>query len=256
MSFLIPSNSEKFGFVIEGFGAHSGRTIMSKDMKLLLESCLPEAEKDEYAQAVLVNNVLLKKTGAARKEAYSRLSRLYGLDNSILLFRVFREFWEQDKESQSLILILYAIARDPILRVSVDLILNSVAGDQLVATDFEKEVVDTYGDQLTEKTTASIGRNIASSWTQSGHLTGRSNKIRTIVESNPTSVAFALFLGYLCGDRGDKLFHSKWAKLLDTPIYELQIKAQVASQQGWLEYRQTGSITEISFEHLLEGVDL
>ena len=76
------------------------------------------------------------------------------------------------------------------------------------------------------------------------------------MKSYPISVTFALLLGYFCGTRGELLFHTNWAKLLDTPIHELHNKAQLASNQGWLEYRETGSITDISFNHLLEGVDL
>ena len=252
----IPTTVEKYGFTIEGFGAHSGRTIMFNDMQLLLSSFPFEVDKDEYAEGILENNILLKKTGAARKEAFSRLSRLYGLDNSLFLFRVFRHLWGQEAEAQPIILILYAIARDPILRASVDLVLSTPEGDNLLATDFERVIAEVYTDQLTVTTTSSIGRNIASSWTQSGHLKGRSSKVRTVVKSYPTSVAFALMLGYLCGERGEKLFYTNWVKLLDTPIHELHLKAQVASQQGWLEYRQTGNITDISFDHLLQGVDL
>lgn len=48
---------------------------------------------------------------------------------------------------------------------------------------------------------SAIARNASSSWTQSGHLTGRQKKIRTQPIVTVGSVAYALALGYLEGDR-------------------------------------------------------
>ena len=63
--------------------------------------------------------------------------------------------------------------------------------------------------------------------------------------------AYALLLGYLCDVRGEALFHTLWARLLDAPIHILREQAIRASQQGWLEYRHAGEVTEISFHYLL-----
>ena len=256
MSLQIPQSSEKFGFIVEGFGAHSGRTIMLKDMDRLLDSCPQNADFQDYHEAIIESNVLLKETGASRKEANTRLKRLYGLENSILLFKIFKQLWFQDPLAQPIVLILYAIARDPILRGSVDSLLDTKPGEEVTAKYFEGVLFEMYQDQLSNKTLASIGRNIASSWTQSGHLLGRSRKTRTLVQSYPTSVAFALLLGHLCGSRGEMLFQTRWSQLLDTSIYDLHLKAQLASKQGWLEYRRTGNIIDITFDHFLGGVDL
>ena len=256
MELEILKEAERYGFKVEGLGAHSGRTIMLSDVRTLFNSCPTSSTLDEYAQSIIDDNVLLKNSGASRKEAFLRLKRLYGLDNSIFLFKIFRQLWSQETLTQPVLLMLYAISRDPILRSSVDLVINTLEGGELIAPDFEKEVENSFLDQFTKSTLASIGRNIASSWTQSGHFQGRSKKVRTFVESYPISVAFALFLGYLCGIRGEKLFHTNWVKILDAHVFELHSKSQVASQQGWLEYRQTGNITDITFNHFMNGTDL
>ena len=64
-------------------------------------------------------------------------------------------------------------------------------------------------------------------------------------------LAYALFLGHLCGERGDGLFNSFWTQLLDNPQHVLRGQAVQASQQGWLEYRNVGNVTEISFHYLM-----
>ena len=256
MAFYIPQEAAKYGYVVDGFGAHSGRTIMLADVTQLFSTCPQTTTNEEYREAILGANVLLKKSGASRKEAFLRLQRLYALDRSILLFQIIRQVWDQEPDAQPMLLLLYAIARDPILRVSADLVINTSVGGILSAIDFESVVSDHFMDQLKPKTLASIGRNVASSWAQSGHFEGRSHKVRIAARSFPTSVAIALLLGYLCNVRGENLFHTDWARVLDTPVHELHTKAQVASQQGWLEYRQTGNITDITFDHFLKGVEI
>ena len=254
MPIHIPTTASSFGFVVEGLGPHSGRTIMLKDVRYLFKTCPQIAKNGDYRRAILDDNVLLKRTGAARKEAYVRLKRLYSLDPEILLFSVFRQLWDQEPQSQSLLTLLYAIARDPILRATTELVLDTPIGKALFASDFENVVSAKFPDQLNPNTLASIGRNTASSWTQSGHFKGRSQKERIQAISHSTTVTFALLFGYLCGQRGEVLFNTTWVRLLDSPVHELHAKAQLASKQGWLEYKKVAQVTEITFNHLLQGV--
>jgi hypothetical protein len=72
-----------------------------------------------------------------------------------------------------------------------------------------------------------------------------------MAQSRPVTVAYALLLGHLCDVRGDLLFETLWARLLDAPPNVLHEQAVVAHQHGWLEYRHSGDITEVSFRYLL-----
>ena len=90
MQIEIPKGADIHGFVIDGLGAHSGRTIMLDDMKRLLDYCPIGSAPSDYKNAIQKENILLKNTGAARQEAFSRIKRLYGLDDTIGLFRAFR----------------------------------------------------------------------------------------------------------------------------------------------------------------------
>jgi hypothetical protein len=80
---------------------------------------------------------------------------------------------------------------------------------------------------------ANIGRYAASSWTQLGHLQGRSKKARTRAQRHPGSVAYALLLGHLCDVRGEALFHTLWVWFLDVLVHTLHEHAIWASQRSW-----------------------
>jgi hypothetical protein len=61
---------------------------------------------------------------------------------------------------------------------------------------------------------------------------------------------YALFLGHLEGVVGPALFATRWVRILDTPEGELRTMAEVGARSGWLEYRLSGGMTEITFQHL------
>ena len=137
------------------------------------------------------------------------------------------------------------------LRATAEVVLATPPGALVTAQTISKSVEEQFPGRLNATTLANIGRHAASSWTQTGHLQGRTNKVRSQAQSHPTSLAYALLLGYLCGERGEALFHVLWAQLLDTPVHPLREQAVLASQQGWLEYRHAGDVTDISFHHLM-----
>src|SRR5437588_10436286 len=66
----------------------------------------------------------------------------------------------------------------------------------------EAEFPHRYSEMIQNK----IGRNTAASWTQSGHLTGRTNKIRKRIKPTAVAVAMAFFLGDAAGYHGEGVF--------------------------------------------------
>jgi hypothetical protein len=229
--------------------------MMLDELRLLLASRPPTADIDEYHTAIVDDNVLLKKTGATRQKSLRHLRELYGLDPNMPIFRALRDLWDQDPQGRPLLALSCAMARDPSLRATAKAVLDAPAGSTVTSEMLAKAVEEHNPGRLMASTLAKIGRNTASSWTQSGHLVGRTNKVRVRPNSRPTSVAYALLLGHLCDVRGEALFHTLWTQVLDTPIPTLQEQAILASQQGWLEYRQSGAVTEITFDYLLRVDD-
>jgi len=100
-------------------------------------------------------------------------------------------------------------------------------------------------------TLKSTAQNINSSWTQAGHLTGRARKTRTHAKATSGSVAYALFLGYLTGVRGESLFQTEFAKLLDCPIDKAIDLAEEDSRRGWIVFKRVGRTIEVLFPNLL-----
>lgn len=251
MIFSIPNSAKAAGFMLNGLGAHSSRTIMLKELSLLLTSRPLNSLFKEYAQAILEDNVLLKQTVSTRAKSLRYLRELYALDQQIILFRALRDLWSSDHDANSMIALQCALARDSSLRATAPLILELTPGTSVNSEDFSRIVQENLKGRVQTDTLAKIGRNAGSSWTQSGHLAGRTNKVRSQAHPLPASVAYALFLGYLCGERGEGLFYTPWAKLLDAPSHTLHNQAQAAAQFGWLEYRHSGTVTDITFRHFL-----
>ena len=247
----LPIADSKYGFVDQSLGTHLARTIMVEELGHLFRTCAPDSDKIDYRKAIIEDNVLLKKTSGTRVESYRRLHQLYGLTPSIFIFKAMRELWDATEYGQPLLALLCALARDPVLRCTADLIIETPEGGNLTAKSFEAIIEEKYPGRLNSKTLASAGRNVASSWTQSGHLIGKKEKTRRLITTEPVVITYALLLAYLTDARGDALVISDWLKMLDTPIHTALAFAQQAAQQGWLEYRHSGQVTDITFHHFL-----
>lgn len=232
-------------------GTHGSRTIMLAELRLLLAACPASASIDEYRSAIIDQNVLLKPTVVTRRDTFRRLRELYALSNSTLLFRALRDLWEGNTQAQPLLALLCATARDPILRGTANLILTTPLGAPITPQMLEQAVKECFPERYNATTLSAIGRHAASSWQQSGHLSGQLKKVRSQAESHPTAVAYALLLGYLCSDRGEGLFHTLWCQLLDAPEHTVHNQAFTASQHGWIEYRHAGGVTDVGFRYLL-----
>ncbi len=204
---------------------------------------------------IIDENVLGKSTQATRKLTAQRLGELYSFDVGVPLFRVFRLYWDRDRRGHRLLALLLALARDPLLRATASGVLEMVpdeAFDRRSMTDAVRSVV---GDRLNDNTIDKVVRNAASTWTQSGHLVGRVSKHRRRVNPTPASTAFALFLGYSLGMRGEGLLRSMWIRVLDLSVDEALKMAGDAKRLGLLNMSLGGGVIEISFTRLLTDAE-
>jgi hypothetical protein len=238
-------------------GAHTSHTIMLAPLGRLLAAVPPTATRSEYENAALEQNVLGKETVAGRRRALRYLRELYLLRPDALIFRALRDLWSDDEEARPLLAALCALARDSLLRASSDVIVRSRPGDILTSTDFANAVGEHFADSYRESTLAKIGRNVFSSWEQTGHLSDakRPTKIRKQARCRAANVAYSLMLGYLEGARGQALFRTLWAEVLDRPMSQLYELASSASQQGLMEFRHAGGVVEVTFHELLRPLD-
>ena len=78
---------EHFGFSFERNSVHTARTIMLKELGMLLEYVSGErTSKFEYRKAVVEDNCLLKRSGKNRDLTFRHLANLYILDDSYICF--------------------------------------------------------------------------------------------------------------------------------------------------------------------------
>jgi len=238
-------------------GPNTSHTISVAALTALLNAVPPGGLKADYQFAVLEENVLGKATDEARRRTQRDLKRLYLLRPDSLLFRALRDLWGDDAEAHPLLAGLCALARDPVFRASSSAILAVAPGDQISSGDLAQAVSSQFPANYGGRTLATIGRNTFSSWQQTGHLAqvGRFTKIRTQAICRPASVSYALLLGHLQGARGQGLFDTLWARLLDRPKSQLVDLAVAASQRGLVEFRQAGGVIEVSFHTLLRPFD-
>lgn len=242
---------EMMGFRFGDKGAHTSRTIMLEELSLLLHECAEDLTRDDYIAAIVDFNCLGKRTTATRRISSQRMRELYGLDPSLLIFRVLRYCWDVDKKGRPLLALLTALARDPLLRVTSLPILRMQAGEELARQHMINVLRENTGSRLNDRTLDKVVRNASSSWTQSGHLKGRVRKIRQKVEPTPVVTAYALLLGYLLGVRGPGLFKTLWAKVLDTSSEGLLSLAMDAKRLGFLDISLSGGMIEVSVDRML-----
>ena len=247
----VPESALRFGFDNGPGGPHASRTMMLSELRSLLAACPPPALYEQYGAAILEQNVLLKRTEATRRESLRRLRELYGLNRALMVFRALSDLWDEAPTEQPLLALLAALGRDPLLRATAKPILAALPGDSVTAATLSEAVGRELPDRLNPTTRASISRHAASTWTQAGHLQGRTAKMRATALCGPAAAAYALFLGYLCGARGAALFEAFWVRITDAPPSRLHELAFAASRLGWLEYRHAGDVTDVGFSYLL-----
>ncbi|SDW37092.1 hypothetical protein SAMN05421882_100923 [Nitrosomonas communis] len=225
---------------------------MLEELKLLLSYInRADAKKPDYLHVIDEENCLGKRSSKTRILTYRHLVDLYSLDPSKILFRALLFFWNRDVNGQSLIALLCTYARDPIFRSSAPFIMKFPEGATITREALEKFIDDIEPGRFSKATLKSTAQNINSTWTKSGHLTGRIRKVRVRAIPTAGSVSYALLLGYLNGFRATALFQTEYTQLLDCSFDKTVELAKEASRKGWIVYKGVGDIIEVLFPTLI-----
>lgn len=253
MSVNVPSEALPFGFVNQPPGTHTSRTLMLAELQGLLAAVGSTADYRCFQHGAVDLNAVHKATQATRQKTFRHLRELYALSRSVWLFRALTDLWPADSAGQPLLAALCAMARDPLVRAGSRRILGAQEGELVTSAELAAAVDLAFPGRYRTDTLARTGRNLASSFTQSGHLTGRTHKVRSRATCTPATTAYALLMGYLCEGPGERLFQTLWAQLCDAPEHVLRSHAQTAAKLGYMEYRHGGGVVDIGFEHLLRA---
>jgi hypothetical protein len=247
---VVPKIAVDAGFSNSPIGTHTGKTMMLPELRLLLGAVPKTATLAEYKEASLSENALGKSTAANRSNTIKYLKQLYGLRPDVPVFAAMRELWDARFEDQPMLALLCAAARDVLLRSTSELVLGSAIGTIVLSSDLSSTIDARFPHRYSTETLRNLGNHIASSWTQAGVLEGRQRKRRVKRVVDLAGVVYVLYLGRLEGLAGPSLFTSRWASYVDQSEPELRAHAEQASRKGWLEYRDSGGMTEITFRHL------
>jgi hypothetical protein len=247
---LASSSREAFGFKFTEGGAHISRTMMLAELGALLDSVPLGSPAAAYQAAVLEQNVLAKSTVSTRQKTLRHLKELYGLDDSIPAFSVLRTLDAIDPSSRPLLAIQVAWSRDPLLRATTSVIENAHEGESVDASMMADAIDQAFAGRYSTLNRAKIARNVASSWSQSGHLSMGARKKRRHVHPQAVAATMAFLFGAVAGYLGAAVFDSPWTRLLDLDAQRARSAARAAHQSGLLDLRMSGEIIELSFPSL------
>ncbi|MBC7381110.1 MAG: hypothetical protein H7346_27245 [Burkholderiaceae bacterium] len=238
---------EDFGLKFSSGGAHISRTMMLAELEALLAAATIDSTAAEYRDAILQRNVLGKTTDSTRQKSLRHLRELYALDEVRPIFVLLRRLQAIDPNSLPQLALLVAWSRDPLLRATASVIWGASEGDHVQPGSLAHALEESFPDQYSELNRNKIARNAASSWTQSGHLIGRTNKTRQKIKPTAASVTLALLLGTISGYHGAKVFTNPWCRLLDLNADRARSMGQEAHRAGLLNLRAVGEVVELSF---------
>lgn len=252
---LRASVRELLGFRDGDKGAHSSRTMMLAELTQALAATPEAGTREEFRRHIVTENLLGKRTEINRIRADGYLHQLYGLDPSLPVYRLLRRFWEADPDGRPLLAMLCACARDPLLRAAATGFLAVPIGEVVDHPRVVQALV-AVSPRFAPTTVLSMGQNIASSFTQSGHLKGKLRKVRVRARATPTTAAFAAALGWMEGARGQFLLASRWANLLDVNPAEMLDLLLAAARSGWIDVRSAAGVVEVRMDRLLTPAEM
>lgn len=245
-----PPGTAKLGFRFGDKGTHSSRTLMLAELEAVLAAAPGPIDRAAYASAIIDGNCLGKPTASTRRISSQRLTELYALDPFVVVFRVLRGLWDVTPKARPLLAMLAALARDPLFMASAAPVLPQPAGIEIQRAPIREALRKLVGERMNDDTLDKVVRNVSSSWTQTGHLTGRTFKHRQRVSAQPTAVAFALWLGNAAGFRGEELLSTGWIAALDCTAASARTLAFEAKRIGLIDLRTAGDVVEFGLDRL------
>lgn len=241
-----------FGLKFSSGGSHISRTMMLAELEAVLAAVPVGSSVADYQAAILQLNVLDKTTDSTRQKSLRHLRELYALDETRPIFGLMRKLYAINGASLPLLAVQVAWARDPLFRATSQPVITAAEGERVETSALAQSLEAAFPEQYSELNRGKVARNAASSWTQSGHLAGRTKKTRQRVKPTPVATTMAFFLGDSAGYHGAAIFQSPWCRLLDLNADRARSMGQEAHRAGLLNLRAVGEVVELSFPLLAE----
>jgi hypothetical protein len=243
---------ETFGLKFSSGGPHISRTMMLAELSAVLANVPRDSGVADYQEAILQRNVLGKNTESTQRESLRRLRELYALDEETPIFGLLRKLHAIDSASLPLLAIQVAWARDPLLRATTPPVIDASEGERVETVSLAQAFEAAFPNRYSELSRNQTARHAASSWTQSGHLSGRAKKTRQRIKPTTVAVTMAFFIGDIAGYHGAAVFSNPWHRLLDLNPDRAKAAGFEAHRAGLLNLRAVGEIVELSFPLLAD----
>lgn len=244
------ATGETIGFRIHAGGVHTSRTMMLAELRSTLDEVPAEADRSAYWSAIVEENCTHKSTAATRKLTGLRLTDLYALDPKVPMFRALRKVWDVSAEGQPLLAMLVALTRDPRLLTTAPVIIALQEGAEFQREPMTTALRNVDSDRLNPSILDKVVRNAASSWSQAGHLVGRTFKKRHRVHATPAVASLAAYLASHAGLRGIEIFRSGWFQIIDASPTKARALLLEAKQIGLIDLRIAGDVITLGFDRL------
>lgn len=246
--------------IVPGAVRHSAITSQSigvPELGIVLEAVPTATRETDFETAIVEDNVLGLKTTTSREWRFKTLRRLYLFTPTSVLFRALHDLWAGDPDAHPLLACLCAMTQDTVFRASAAFVAGVSVGEEVSSQDFVEPIEKQFPGVYQESTIATIATKAYASWAQTGHFSvpEAGVRVRTRAGCRPENVAYALLLGHLEGARGEGLFETIWAQVLDRPRSHLYDLAFAASQRRMLEFRSAGGVVEVGFRELLRPME-
>jgi len=233
------------GLRISGGGGHQSKTIMLHELSLLLAEAKSRNLTDALA-AVSAENLFGKTSGAAGLSVLANLTKLYGIKSPPPITRAMIRLWAMDAAGRPMLALLCALARDPLLRASSNVVLPATLGERLRWPAIAEEIERQHPGRFSPAMLKSLSQNCASTWTQSGHLKGKVAKVRAHAMATPEAAALGALIARFAGFAGPALLASPWMVVLDAPHEERLGLLRRAQGRGLVRIRHAGAVFELT----------
>ena len=232
---------------------HTARTLMFAELEKTMDFSI---ENDSYIES-LNNNIIGKKSADGIKSTTNHLTTLYTFDTNLNSFKALKHFWRLvDNEDKVMLALLFAIGNDYLLEQSISIVSNTKIGDKVSIEILEDNLERLYPEKYAPTTRKSTAQNLASSWKQAGFITGRIKNIRTQPNISSPVAAFAFFLSFLNGDRGEFILTSKFVKALMLNEKDIRELAIEAAKRDLIQYQYGGNVTSFAFSNLINKLEI
>ncbi len=237
----------KIGSKPNAGGVHIRRTMMLKALTQVLDATgAAMISYKEYKNLVVNANILGLSTQSNRQITWSCLTTLYGFDDTPL-FRNFHRLWQRSSEAHRVSLaVVLGLSRDKVFSNSGEWVTALPVGSPVNSAFFLDGIHSAYPAHYSEKSAASMSRNLVSSWKQSGWIDGTTWTRKTALVG-PGALALAIFIAWAEGFRGEQLYQAPIAKLLLRDIPEPRALLWEAHRNGFLNFYDAGGISDIRF---------